>query len=125
MSEPIRIVYDGECPFCSAYINMVRLRQAAGGVELIDARSSHPILQRIEAAGLNLDDGMVVELEGVFQHGDAAMTTLAAMTTRSGLFNRIVRLMFSRPAVARILYPPMVAGRALTLRLLGRGKINE
>lgn len=124
MSDPILIVYDGECPFCSAYIQMVRLREAAGKIELVDARSDHPVLHRIEAAGLDLDKGMVVELAGQLRHGDAAMTTLAAMTTRSGLFNRLMRMMFARPAVARVLYPPLVAGRTLTLRLLGRRKIN-
>ncbi|MEJ6394841.1 DCC1-like thiol-disulfide oxidoreductase family protein [Gymnodinialimonas sp. 2305UL16-5] len=124
MSDPIQIVYDGECPFCSAYINMIRLREAAGHVELIDARAPHPILNRISAEGLDLDDGMVVQISGQLYHGDAAMTALAAMTTRNGMFNRIVRLLFSRPYVARVLYPPLKLGRAITLRLLGRSKIN-
>ncbi len=72
MSEPVRVVYDGECPFCTAYIRMVRLREATGGVELVDARSDHPVLERIAATGLNLDTGMVVELDGQLLHGDQA-----------------------------------------------------
>ena len=123
-TRPLRVIYDGECPFCSAYVRMVRLREAAGGVELIDARGDHPILDRIAAEGLDLDDGMVVEMDGTLYHGDAAMTALASMTTRSGLFNRLVRGLFARPRLARIIYPPLVAGRALTLRLLGRQKIG-
>ena len=122
---PLRVVYDGECPFCTAYVKMVRLRNAAGGVELIDARGDHPILERIRAEGLDLDDGMVVEMNGQFHHGDGAMTVLAAMTTRSGLFNRLVRLAFSQPAVAKILYPPLVFGRNTTLKLLGRKKLTD
>ncbi|MFQ6547974.1 DCC1-like thiol-disulfide oxidoreductase family protein [Aestuariibius sp. 2305UL40-4] len=124
MSEPVRVVYDGECPFCRAYIRMVRLREATGGVELVDARSDHPVLERIAAAGLNLDTGMVVELDGQLLHGDQAMTALAGMTTRSGAFNRLVRGLFRRPGLAKVVYPPMVAGRNLTLRLLGRKPIN-
>ena len=28
MAEPgITVIYDGECPFCSAYVSMMRLRQ--------------------------------------------------------------------------------------------------
>lgn len=121
---PLRVVYDGECPFCTAYVKMVRLRKAVGGIELIDGRGDHPVLERIHAEGLNLDDGMVVEMDGRFHHGDQAMTMMAAMTTRSGLFNRLVRLAFSKPAVARILYPPLVFGRNITLKLLGRRKIG-
>ena len=117
---PLRIVYDGECPFCKAYIKFVRLRESAGGVELIDARGDNLILQTIRARGLDLDEGMVVEMDGRFYHGDAAMSVLAGMTTRSGWFNRLVRIGFSRPAVSRILYPSLVLGRRLVLILLGR-----
>ncbi|WP_299554757.1 DCC1-like thiol-disulfide oxidoreductase family protein [uncultured Tateyamaria sp.] len=125
MPDPVRIVYDGDCPFCSAYIRMVRLRDTVGDVELVDARSDHEVIDRISTAGLDLDQGMVVEMSGQLHCGDAAMTSLAMMTTQSGAFNRIMRLMFSRPAIARLVYPPLVAGRALTLRLLGRRKINH
>ncbi|WP_299706077.1 DCC1-like thiol-disulfide oxidoreductase family protein [uncultured Tateyamaria sp.] len=125
MPDQIRIIYDGDCPFCSAYVKLVRLRETVGTIELINARSDDEVIDRINAAGLDLDRGMVVEMGGQLQHGDAAMTTLAMMTTQSGVFNRIMRLMFSRPAIACILYPPLVAGRALTLRLLGRRKINH
>ncbi|QBF33225.1 DCC1-like thiol-disulfide oxidoreductase family protein [Thalassococcus sp. S3] len=124
MTEPTRIIYDGECPFCARYVRMVRLRDAVGQVELIDARSHHPIISQIADAGLNLDDGMVVVMDGKLHHGDAAMTALAVMTTRSGLFNRLMRAMFANPRLARVLYPPLVAGRAIVLRLLGRRKIN-
>lgn len=124
LKAPVRVVYDGECPFCMAYVKMVRLREAAGGVELIDGRGSHPVLERIRAQGLDLNDGMVVEMDGRFHHGDAAMTMLAAMTTPSGLFNRLIRLAFSRPAAAKVLYPPLVLGRNITLKLLGRKKIG-
>lgn len=119
------IIYDGECPFCSAFVRMTRLRDSAGPVRLIDARSDAPEVAQARAAGLDLDSGMVVKLEGRLYHGDAAMTALALLTTPSGAFNRLVRALFRRPALARILYPPMVMGRNLTLRLLGRGKIGR
>jgi predicted DCC family thiol-disulfide oxidoreductase YuxK len=119
------VVYDGECPFCAAYVRMTRLRDSAGPVTLVDARTAdHPVLARIRERGLDLDRGMVVELDGQLHHGDAAMTALALLTTPSGAFNRAVRAVFRRPGLARVVYPPMVAGRNLTLRLLGRRPIG-
>ena len=120
----LRIVYDGQCPFCTAYVKLVRLREAAGAVELIDARGDHAILDAIRAQGLDLDEGMVVAINDEFHHGDRAMTLLAAMTTPSGVFNRLVRLGFSHRTVSRLLYPPLVLGRKLTLKLLGRPAIG-
>jgi len=120
------IVYDGECPFCAAYVRMTRLRAAAGPVLLLDAREvTHPVMARIAQAGLDLDAGMVVEMRGALYHGDAALTLLAGLTTRSGLFNRLTAWAFAAPWRARLLYPPMVAGRNLPLRLLGRRKLGR
>lgn len=122
--EGIIVIYDGDCPFCAAYVRMTRLKAAAGKIELVNARTDHPVLAEIAAASLNLDEGMVVKYRGELHHGDRAMTMLALLTTPSGIFNRLMRLMFSSPSVARVLYPPMVAGRNLVLKLLGRTRIN-
>ena len=124
------IVYDGECPFCAAYVRMTRLRDSAGSVTLVDARSAaqdggHPVLTEIRDRGLDLDRGMVVKMDGQLYHGDAAMTALALMTTPAGAFNRLMRALFRRPGLSRVVYPPMVAGRNLTLRLLGRRPIGQ
>jgi predicted DCC family thiol-disulfide oxidoreductase YuxK len=125
MSEGITIVYDAECPFCSAYVRMLRLRAAAGAVRLIDARSDYPIVAEIRAAGLDLDRGMVLKMDGRLHHGDACLNRLALMSTGSGAFNRINRAIFSSPRAARWLYPALVAGRNAALRLMGRGSIAD
>ena len=104
---------------------MTRLCDSAGPVTMVDARTAdHPVMGEIRAAGLDIDRGMVVKLDGQLHHGDAAMTALALMTTPSGGFNRMMRALFRRPGLARVIYPPMVAGRNLTLRLLGRRPIG-
>lgn len=121
----ITVVYDGDCPFCAAYIRLTRLREAAGPVALVDARrSADPILDEIAAAGLDLDEGMVVAMDGRLLHGDAAMTALALLSSRSGLFNRAMRGVFASPRRSALLYPLLVRGRNATLRLLGRRKLS-
>ena len=124
LEASLRIIYDGQCPFCTAFVKLLRLREAVGNVELIDARGDHPVVNEIRARGIDLDEGMVVALNDQFLHGDVAMTMLAAMTTRSGWFNRILRFGFSQPTISKLLYPPLVVGRRLTLKLLGRRAID-
>lgn len=118
------IVYDGGCPFCSAYVRLVRLREAVGPVELVDARQGGPLVDEIVAAGLDLDNGMVLKLEGKFYHGDECLNRLALLSTNSGAFNRLTAQLFRRPAVARIAYPVLRAGRNLALKLMGREKLD-
>lgn len=122
-SSDIYIVYDGDCPFCSQYVKMVRLREAVGKVHLINARDDHPVVREIVAAGLDLDEGMVLKLDGKLYHGDECMNRIALLSTSSGLFNRVNHAVFRHPMLARVLYPVLRAGRNATLAVLGFQKI--
>ena len=82
--EQIQIVYDGECPFCSTYVRMFRLREM-GAVQLFNSREPHPIVDEIRSRGLDLDEGMVLKMGGAYYHGEEVVHRLALMSGRSGL----------------------------------------
>ncbi|MGE0659981.1 MAG: DCC1-like thiol-disulfide oxidoreductase family protein [Reyranellaceae bacterium] len=120
---PIRIVYDGDCPFCKAYVRLVRLRENFT-VELVDARARPDEVARIAGLGLSLDEGMLVEIGERRWHGGEAMRMLATLTSESGPWNRLYAFVFGSERRAALLYPPLRAIRNLTLRLLGRRRID-
>ena len=120
----VQVVYDGECPFCSAYGKMLRL-QSSYDVELINAREKHPLVSQILAKGLDLDEGMVVKLDDNVFHGAEAMNKLALMSSKSGLIRRFSNWAFANKSRSDFLYPILRFGRNLSLRLLGFKKINH
>ena len=120
--DGLEIIYDGECPFCTRYVALQRLREAAGPVTLIDARSDDPRVAELQAMGYDLDAGMVVRLRGEIHHGHAAMTLLTRLS-RAGLLRQVMRPLFARPRVAASAYRLLAAGRRAVLQLLGRGPI--
>lgn len=119
----ISIYYDGECPFCTRYVQMLRLQRTAK-VELIDLRTAPDKVAEFNQAGYNLDDGMVVQTEGRDLHGSDAVSYLAALSTPSDLLNRLNKTALSNPVAAAILYPLLRAGRWLVLFLLGRSMLG-
>jgi predicted DCC family thiol-disulfide oxidoreductase YuxK len=119
------IVYDGDCPFCSHYVRLVRLKKSLGDIDLVDARAGGRIVDEIIAAGVNLDDGMVLKMDGRFYHGEACIHRLALLSTPSNGFNRLNRLIFSSRTASRLLYPALRLGRNTALRLLGRKRLNR
>ena len=123
--EGATIVYDGDCPFCSRYVTMVRLRDSIGPVRLVNARDPDPIVDDLKRQGYDLDQGMVLKMGGRIYHGADCITTLAMLSTSVGAFNRINAALFRSPTASRLLYPAMRAGRGLVLRLLGRTKIAD
>ena len=114
------LVYDGQCPFCSAYVRYVRVRDSVGRLHLVDARQAHPIADEACALGFDLDQGMVLKLGDRFYHGADCINVLALLSTGSGPFNRLNGAIFRSPTASRLLYPVLRAGRNLALRLLGR-----
>ena len=121
----VLIVYDGQCPFCSRYVKLVRLRESLGQVRLVNAREGGPIVEELRRAGVDLDEGMALKLDGRLYHGHDCLHMLALLSTPSSSFNRLNAALFRSPRAARLLYPVLRAGRNTALRLLGRSKIRE
>jgi predicted DCC family thiol-disulfide oxidoreductase YuxK len=113
------LVYDGECPVCNTYCRYARIRDAVGRLHLVDAREPGALMDEITAAGLDIDQGMVVKFEGVMYYGPDAIRMLTLLSTPSGLFNRINYWLFGTPKRADIFYPAGKALRNIILKLLG------
>lgn len=120
MADGLQIFYDGECPFCSAYMRMLNLKRAVGRVDLIDARSGDTRVQMLRDAGYDLDQGIVVRHGTRILYGAEAMHLLATLSQPGGLLRALMR----SPRRAAILYPVLKAGRRITLLLMGRGRLR-
>jgi predicted DCC family thiol-disulfide oxidoreductase YuxK len=118
------IVYDGECPFCSAYVRLLRLRQAAGKAALLDARQNDrgKIVQR--ETGLDLNRGMIAIVGERLYWGDEAVHALALLTSPVGLFNRVNAAILANRLASRLLYPLLRFGRNSALMVKGKPQID-
>lgn len=112
------LVYDGECPVCKTYCKYIRIRDAVGDLQLVDARQPGPLMDEITAAGLDIDQGMVLKFKDVIYYGPDAIHMLTLLSTPSGIFNRINYYVFSTKPGAQIFYPIGKAFRILLLKLL-------
>lgn len=129
MSETFKVadnwlLYDGECPFCSRYVRHVRLRDAVGRITLANAREHAALLDEVRRLGFDVDTGMVLKLDGNYYHGADCIHALALLTTPAGWFNRLNSMVFRSATISRLLYPVLRTGRNLTLRLLGRTRLQ-
>ena len=119
------LVYDKECPACNNYCQMVRIRESVGELQLIDAREASPIMDEITAANLDIDEGMVLKMNDQLYYGADAIHALSMISSRSGIFNRLVYWVFKSKRVSHVLYPILKTGRLVLLKLMRRTKINN
>lgn len=123
--EPVLLVYDRQCPLCEAYCRRVSVDGRLGELRIVDARAPSAIRDRITSAGLDIDQGMVLEQQGVLYYGSEAIHRLALLSGRGDPFNRLTHLVFRSRRRSRALYPLLRMLRNLLLKLLGRRKINN
>ncbi|EPC04631.1 hypothetical protein L861_04740 [Litchfieldella anticariensis FP35 = DSM 16096] len=123
--KEIVLVYDEQCPFCDHYCRLVRLRESVGSLTLVDARQDTAIMEEITEAGLDIDQGMVLKMDGRLYYGDDAIHMLALLSSRSGIFNRLNYWFFRSAKRARFWYPVLRACRNFLLKLLGKTKVNN
>lgn len=120
----IRIYYDGECPFCSRYATLIDLRRH-GDIQLINLRDVPERHQHFREHGLDLDKGMVVEIDGKTYGGADAMHVISLLDRKNSTLAKIIWLFFSNRPIAIILYPVLRLGRNTLLLFLGRQRLVD
>lgn len=122
--QGLTVVYDGDCPLCSAYVTQLRLKETAGSLRLEDARQHPETVEALSEQGYSLDEGMVVIAGARVYHGADAIHVLALMSSRRGWLNRLNYRVFRSRNLSAALYPALVAGRRALLWLLGRARLS-
>ena len=118
------LLYDGGCPACSAYVAMSRLRQLYPNLRVISARTEPALVTELRRQGYEINEGMVLCLDGVIHFGADATRMIAVFGRSSPSWWRRAALGLIGTALwARALYPWLNRGRGLLLRLLRRRPI--
>ena len=124
-SAEILLVYDKECPVCDAYCRSVRIRESVGTLCLVNARDAGAIMDEITAKGLDIDEGMVLELGNTLYYGADAIHVLSLISSRSDVFNRLTYWLFHFKSLSTILYRLFRFLRNLLLKLMRKSRINN
>ena len=119
----MKIIYDGDCPFCSKYVRLIQLKRTVGDVELINARSDNLIKEKLKKLSIDINQGMVLIHGENIYFAEDCVHRLALLSTSSTIFNRINKFIFKHKVLSKILYPIMKTGRNLILFILNRKKI--
>ncbi len=108
------LLYDSECPMCSAFANFVSSGEN-GQLEEVDARKASALKDKATRAGMDLDYGIVVEHQGQLHYAAAALTLLANRKHKSFRL-WLLYLPFRLRLISHLLYPLMVRVRWILLR---------
>lgn len=115
-----QIIYDKECPFCSTYINLTKLKKNFD-VMIINARE---VVNQDDYKDLfenyNIDEGMIFIFNQKIYYGGEAIFKINELLSESNLLKK-----FNNENVIKILYPLFKFIRGITLKILLRKKILD
>ena len=118
------IAYDGDCPMCKRYVRWVKFKELTKAVRMVNLRELPKEVLATILTEYDLDGGMLFILDGRLYYGDEAVHRLALLSSGSTLFNRMNRAIFSDERLSKMIYPWLVRGRLVLLKLLGKDTIH-
>lgn len=122
-SPVLLVAYDGQCPFCSAYVRVNRLHALDIDLQLIDLRQDLAFVESLRERGINPQEGIYAHYQGQDYFAEGAMALIGGLTSSSSFVARGFKWWFQSHARARFIYPLLKFGRGLALKILGRGPL--
>ena len=113
-------IYDGKCPFCNHFAELLEFKSNLKNISFIDGRENKILIKEMLKKGFDLDKGAILIAEEKILHGAEAINYISNLLQRpSGNLLRIISLAFKSNARAGLLFPMLV--RARRLALLAKG----
>ncbi len=120
-TRTVEILYDDQCPVCRTYCTKVELAAPGDKLKLVDARKPGALMADVTALGMDIDEGMVVKVDGKIYYGNDAMHELVNISKAGWLERRL----FGRRGLSSVIYNLCKSIRNILLRMLGIRKIDN
>lgn len=118
------LLYDGECPACRSYIAIAQLKRSHPDLRILDARREPALVAELRQRGYEINDGMVVNLDGRIYYGANATRLIAELGRNNGALRRAALHAVGGTRWSGWLYPKLNGMRQLLLKGLGRKLID-
>ena len=121
MSAKSLFIYDGECPFCNHFAQLLELKSCLPEFEIVDGRKNLPLLSKLYNQGYDLNKGAILLSNENIMYGADAISWICSMIKEpSDSLLELLRIIFTSNKRAHFLFPILLWGRRLSLTLKGK-----
>ena len=121
MSDKTLFIYDGECPFCNHFAQLLQLKSSIPYLEIIDGRNNLEKLTQLYNQGYDLNKGAILIKDGKIKHGaDAINWICSKLKEPNDSLLEILRLIFRSNKRSKKIFPVLLWGRRITLTIKGK-----
>ncbi len=121
MSDKSLFIYDGECPFCNHFAQLLELKCSLSNFEILDGRKNLALLTKLYNQGYDLNNGAILINNETIMHGaDAISWVCSEIKEPSDSLLELLRILFTSNKRTDFLFPFLLWGRRLSLTLKGK-----
>ena len=116
MNANLTFIYDGECPFCNHFAELLELKSKISNISILDARKNLKITNSLLDKGYNIDKGAILLKDADIFHGAKAINIICnQINNPSGKLLKLLSNIFKSDKRTNLIFPFLVRARRLAL----------
>ena len=116
MSPSYTFIYDGECPFCNHFAELLEIKSNISDIKILDGRKNLTLINSLIKRGYDLDKGAILLKDEVIFHGAEAINTICKQINNpSSSLLLLLSKVFKSNNRTKVFFPLLVRARRLAL----------
>ena len=112
----ITFIYDGECPFCNHFAELLELKSQLNNLQILDGRKNKSLLKELSKKGYDLDNGAILLKDEKIYHGSSAINYVCSQIHKpTDKLLKLLSLTFKSKTRTNLIFPFLVRARRLVL----------
>ena len=116
MSSKLTFIYDGECPFCNHFAELLEIKSEIKNIKIIDGRKNLSLINSLLEKGYDIDKGAILLKDDDIFHGAKAINSICQQIKNPS--SRLLSLLsgvFKSNKRTNLLFPLLIRARRIAL----------
>ena len=116
MTSNYTFIYDGECPFCNHFAELLEIKSRITNIKILDGRKDLTLIRSLLDKGYDLDKGAILlKDEDIFHGADAINTICKQINNPSNSLLLLLSRVFKSSKRTKVIFPLLVRARRFAL----------
>ena len=116
MDTNLTFIYDGECPFCNQFAELLELKSKINNISIMDGRKNPKIIKSLLEKGYDIDQGAILLKDDEIFHGAQAINNICnQINNPSSQLLKLLSNIFKSDKRTNLLFPFLLRARRFAL----------
>ena len=116
MTTNFTFIYDGECPFCNHFAELLELKSELNNLKIVDGRKNLKLITSMFEKGYDIDKGAILLKDDDILHGADAINTICnQIINPSSNLLKLLSSVFKSNKRTKLMFPLLLRARRFAL----------